>query len=116
MLMEFFIGMRIANAVSDPDRVALLERLASGETAAESLLDHVNGSREALLAQLAVLTDARLVESRTDGLSVLYRLAPESRGILKNLLGDRAHSTTLSPDRPARRILTEEGRMAHTIS
>lgn len=116
MLMEFFIGMRIANAVSDPERVALLELLASGETAADSLLERCSGSREALLAQLGVLTEAKLVESRTDGISVLYRLNPESQGILKNLIGDKAHSTTVHSGKPARRFLTERGRMAHTIS
>ncbi len=101
MLMEFFIGMRIANAVSDPERVSLLKKLFEGETAAETLLETYSGTREGLVGQLNVLIDARLVESRIGGLSVRYRLADESRGILKNLLGDNVRSESKPAQAPA---------------
>jgi len=86
MLMEFFIGMRIAEAMSDPERVTLLRRLAAGEVPAETLLEGFPRSREALLSHLSVLVEANLVASRSDGISVLYRIEPSSRGILRNVL------------------------------
>lgn len=87
MLMEFFIGTRIARAVSDPERLSLLRILAEGETRAEKLLAGYSGSRESLASQLTILEEAGLISSRVDGLSASYRIADESEGLLRNLTG-----------------------------
>ncbi len=93
MLMDFILGKNIANAVGDPERVSLLKGLSSGEKTAEDLLGEYPGPADALLRQLTVLQEAFLVESRTDGVSVLYRVPRASRGILRNLLDMPAESS-----------------------
>lgn len=85
MLKEFHIGTKITAAVSDPERARILRALAGGEVSAENLATSFTGSRDQLLHHLEILREATLISSRSDGLTLYYRIAPESAGILKNL-------------------------------
>jgi DNA-binding transcriptional ArsR family regulator len=66
---------RIGKAVSSPQRLALLDRLANGEKPVEALAAEVYASVKNTSAHLRVLREARLVESRRDGQQIYYRLA-----------------------------------------
>jgi rhodanese-related sulfurtransferase len=68
---------RIGKAVSSPQRLALLDRLANGEKPVEALAAETYLSVKNASAHLRVLREARLVESRRDGQQVYYRLPEE---------------------------------------
>ena len=77
---------RVGKAAASPQRLELLDLLAQGERTVEALaaatqLSIANASRH-----LQVLKQARLVQSRKDGLYVYYRLAsPEVFVFLRGL-------------------------------
>jgi rhodanese-related sulfurtransferase/DNA-binding transcriptional ArsR family regulator len=66
---------RIGKAVSSPQRLALLDRLANGEKPVEALATELNLSVKNASAHLRVLREARLVEPRREGQQIYYRLA-----------------------------------------
>ncbi len=66
---------RIAKALSAPSRLELIEHLAQGERAVESLANAAGLSLANASHHLHVLREARLVEARKEGLRVFYRLA-----------------------------------------
>ncbi len=68
---------RIGKAVSSPQRLALLDRLANGEKSVETLAGEVHLSVKNASAHLRVLRESRLVDSRKDGQHVYYRLAEQ---------------------------------------
>jgi rhodanese-related sulfurtransferase/DNA-binding transcriptional ArsR family regulator len=68
---------RIGKAVSSPQRLALLDRLANGEKPVEALASELHLSVKNASAHLRVLREARLVEPRKEGQQVYYRLAEE---------------------------------------
>jgi rhodanese-related sulfurtransferase/DNA-binding transcriptional ArsR family regulator len=68
---------RIGKAVSSPQRLELLDRLANGEKSVEALAADAHLSVKNTSAHLRVLREARLIEPRKDGQHVYYRLAEE---------------------------------------
>lgn len=65
-------------ALSDPNRVALLDKLGSaGPASATTLARGSSISRQGVLKHLLVLQDARLVDRRRDGQSVVFEAATE---------------------------------------
>jgi rhodanese-related sulfurtransferase/DNA-binding transcriptional ArsR family regulator len=68
---------RIGKAVSSPQRLAILDRLANGEKPVERLATELNLSVKNASAHLRVLRESRLVEARKEGQQVFYRLAEE---------------------------------------
>jgi len=70
---------RIGRALASANRLELLEVLAQGERTVEVLSREAELSNSNASQHLKVLREARLVESRKDGLFVYYRLvAPEA--------------------------------------
>jgi DNA-binding transcriptional ArsR family regulator len=65
----------VFNAIADPTRRAMLERLRSGELAAGDLADGFRLSQPALSKHLRVLRDTGLVTVREDGRFRYYALA-----------------------------------------
>jgi rhodanese-related sulfurtransferase len=65
---------RIGKAVSSPKRLELLEILAQGEKAVETLAAEASISIRLASAHLKVLREGRLVESRREGRFIIYRL------------------------------------------
>lgn len=72
LLAEF---ARIGKAVASPRRIELLDILAQGERSVESLAQEAGMSIKNTSAHLRVLRTARLVETRSEGTFVFYRLA-----------------------------------------
>lgn len=66
---------RLGKALASPGRLELLDLLAQGERPVEALAQEAALSVANASAHLKVLRQARLVESRKDGLHVYYRLA-----------------------------------------
>ena len=62
------------NALGDPTRRAIFERLARGPLAVGELANALPVSRPAVSQHLKVLKDARLVRDRPEGTRRVYRL------------------------------------------
>jgi DNA-binding transcriptional ArsR family regulator len=67
------------DALGDPTRRAIFERLAKGPTAVGEIANELPVSRPAVSQHLKVLKQAGLVTDRADGTRRLYQLDP--RGI-----------------------------------
>jgi rhodanese-related sulfurtransferase/DNA-binding transcriptional ArsR family regulator len=68
---------RVGHAVSSPKRIELLDLLAQGEKTVETLAEQSGTAVKNTSAHLRVLRQARLVETRREGLFVFYRLADD---------------------------------------
>jgi DNA-binding transcriptional ArsR family regulator len=71
------------NALGDPTRRAIFERLAAGPRAVGDLASELPVSRPAVSQHLKVLKDAGLVVDTRDGTRRLYRLDPAGVGALR---------------------------------
>lgn len=67
----------IFQAIADPTRRALLDRLRDGEQAVKQLAEPFEMSMPAISQHLQVLCEAGLVEVRKVGRQRLYKLNPE---------------------------------------
>jgi len=66
---------RVGKALASPKRLEILEMLAQGEKAVETVAADVAHDIKLVSAHLKALKQARLVESRRDGKRMLYRLS-----------------------------------------
>jgi DNA-binding transcriptional ArsR family regulator len=66
----------IFDALADPTRRRIVERLGRAPATAGELADHLPVTRQAVVKHLAVLEDAALVEGARDGRRVVYTLTP----------------------------------------
>ncbi|MDP6379911.1 MAG: metalloregulator ArsR/SmtB family transcription factor [Phycisphaerae bacterium] len=88
--------MTIAKALSDESRARVLMFLAEGELCVCQIVEMLHLAPSTVSKHMAVLYQARLVESRKDGRWIYYRLAgrgapPEVRGAIRwvrQCLGD----------------------------
>ena len=71
------------DALGDPTRRAIFERLAKGPTAVGELANELPVSRPAVSQHLKVLKDAGLVVDRKAGTRRLYQLDPKGVGALR---------------------------------
>jgi rhodanese-related sulfurtransferase/DNA-binding transcriptional ArsR family regulator len=68
---------RLGKAVASPKRIELLDLLCQGERSVESLAGAARMGITNTSTHLQVLRQARLVQTRRDGVKVFYRLADE---------------------------------------
>jgi rhodanese-related sulfurtransferase/DNA-binding transcriptional ArsR family regulator len=68
---------RVGKALSSPPRIEMMELLAQRERTVESLADELGLTMGNTSAHLQVLREARLVETRKEGLFVHYRVADD---------------------------------------
>jgi DNA-binding transcriptional ArsR family regulator len=71
------------DALGDPTRRAIFERLAGGPVAVGDIADGLPVSRPAVSQHLKVLKDAGLVVATRDGTRRLYQLDPRGVGALR---------------------------------
>jgi len=77
---------RVLTAMANPRRLMALCHLLEGEKSVGQLAASVGLAPSALSQHLARMRDLRLVETRRDGQTILYRLASEEvRAILETL-------------------------------
>src|SRR5512139_2889228 len=98
---------RMLDALGDPTRRAVFERLAAGPRAVGELAEGLPVSRPAVSQHLRVLKDAGLVIDRADGTRRLYHANPAALEVLRAYLNrfcDRALSEfPAEAEREARR-------------
>jgi DNA-binding transcriptional ArsR family regulator len=76
---------QVLNALSDPTRRALFERLCRvGEQNVRALTDHVGVSQPAVSKHLTILKEAGLVRDRKDGRESRYKAKPQGLAPLIN--------------------------------
>ena len=67
--------LRIAKALADARRLAILERIASqGDCACQNLCEEFPVSQPTMSHHLRILTEVGLIESRRDGMYAHYRV------------------------------------------
>jgi DNA-binding transcriptional ArsR family regulator len=71
------------NALGDPTRRAIFERLAAGPKPVGELAKELPVSRPAVSQHLRVLRDAGLVSERPSGTRRIYRVDPDGVGALR---------------------------------
>jgi DNA-binding transcriptional ArsR family regulator len=72
------------DALGDPTRRTIFERLRSGPRAVGDLADELPVSRPAVSQHLRVLKEAGLVTERRNGTRRLYRVDPDGVGQLRD--------------------------------
>jgi DNA-binding transcriptional ArsR family regulator len=89
-------------ALADPHRRAILERLRDGERSVRELADELPISRPAVSRHLRLLSEAGLVTAEPHGTRRLYRLhaagAEAARAYLETVWGDAARRFTLTAE------------------
>lgn len=77
------------HALSDPNRLAILQHLSSGEHRVRDLVEHMGYAQSTVSKHLACLLGCGLVTVRSEGRSSLYNLADAED--LASLLGAAEH-------------------------
>jgi DNA-binding transcriptional ArsR family regulator len=72
------------DALGDPTRRAIFERLAGGPLAVGEIARELPVSRPAVSQHLKILREAGLVDARADGTRRLYQLDPRGVGALRD--------------------------------
>ena len=107
----------IATAFASPKRLEIIDILLQGEKAVETLSKQISSTFANTSRHLQILKNARLVESRREGVRIYYRIADdrvfkcwkglqllaesqvaEIREVLKNFLEERKAMKTISKD------------------
>ena len=76
------------DALGDPTRRAIFERLRQGALAVGEIADELPVSRPAVSQHLRVLKEAGLVRERRNGTRRLYRVDPDGLGELRDYFDD----------------------------
>lgn len=89
------------HSLSDPVRVAIVQRLAHGEARVVDLTNDLQLAQSTVSQHLACLRDCRLVDFRAEGRQSFYFVAqPALLDLLRvaeNLLADTGEAVTLCP-------------------
>jgi DNA-binding transcriptional ArsR family regulator len=64
----------IARAIAHPLRIAIISFLKDGEQCVCDIAEHVGSERSNVSRHLSVMANAGILESRKEGLKVIYRL------------------------------------------
>jgi DNA-binding transcriptional ArsR family regulator len=76
------------DALGDPTRRAIFERLRSGPLAVVEIADELPVSRPAVSQHLRVLREAGLVSERREGTRRFYRVDPDGLGEVRDYFDD----------------------------
>ena len=71
---KYEFNSKIFNALSDPNRLRIVELLSSGELCGCKILEHFNFTQPTLSHHMKVLIDCGLVEARKVGIWSYYKL------------------------------------------
>src|SRR5207302_6532831 len=93
---------RIGKALSNPNRLEILELLAQGERTVDSLATEIGESLANTSQHLQALRQAALVDSRKEGLFVFYRLSDPSVFTLSTAVRTVAEPQLAALERPVR--------------
>ncbi len=79
---------KIFKALGDPNRIAILKMLQSGEKCACKLLEELNIGQSTLSHHMKILCDAEIVKGRKEGKWTHYSFNDEGIGKAKDILND----------------------------
>ena len=65
---------QIASAIAHPLRIAVIDFLKSGEQCVCDIAEHIGSERSNVSRHLSVMVSAGILESRKEGLKVIYKL------------------------------------------
>jgi ArsR family transcriptional regulator len=71
---KYEINAKILKALSDPNRLKIIDLLSCGEKCACEILESFNFTQPTLSHHMKVLSDCGLIEARKDGIWNLYKL------------------------------------------
>lgn len=87
---KYLTNAKLFKALSDSNRLIILEILSSGEKCACKLLEALNINQSTLSHHMSILCDANLVTSRKEGKWTHYKICKDGCNelikIIKNLL------------------------------
>jgi len=95
-------------ALSDPNRLVILEMLQSGERCACEILEDLNIVQSTLSHHMKILCDSRLVDSRREGKWMHYSLSNEGCEAAKKLLNQITTVTGNCDERDAQRRVCDD--------
>ena len=94
MEKEYEIMARKFKALSDPNRIWILNILKQGEYCACNLLEMLNVTQPTLSHHMKILSDAEIVNARKNGKWVYYSLSTEGIKYLVDYLSDFENCST----------------------
>lgn len=103
---------RVGKALASPKRLEMLEMLAQGEKAVESVANEVGIDVKLASAHLKALKEARLVERRRDGKRIVYRLSGKDVAHLGVSLRRVAEAHLLELQQALQQMMAEPERLA----
>jgi rhodanese-related sulfurtransferase/DNA-binding MarR family transcriptional regulator len=103
---------RVGKALASPKRLEMLEMLAQGEKAVETVAAEVAVDVKLASAHLKALREARLVQSRRDGKRILYRLSGQDVAQLGVTLREVAEEHLVELQLELKRMMAEPERLA----
>ena len=109
-LWDTLTGKRIGKALSNPNRLEILELLAQGERTVDSLATEIGQSLANTSQHLQALRQAALVDSRKEGLFVFYRLSDPAVFALSKAIRTVAEYQLADLDRQGRDARAPEAR------
>lgn len=101
----------VGKALSSPKRLEILEMLAQGEKAVETISDEVAIDNKLTSAHLKVLREARLVRSRRDGKRIFYSLTGSDVAQLGVTLRQVAEEHLVELQMALQQMMTEPDRL-----
>lgn len=102
---------RVGKALSSPKRLEILEMLAQGEKAVETISDEVAIDNKLASAHLKALKEARLVQTRRDGKRVFYSLTGGDIALLGVTLRQVAEEHLVELRMALQQMMAEPDRM-----
>lgn len=80
--------VKVFKALSDSNRLIILEMLQSAERCACEILEDLNIRQSTLSHHMKILCDSRIVDCRREGKWMYYSLSKEGCEAAKNMLND----------------------------
>jgi rhodanese-related sulfurtransferase/DNA-binding transcriptional ArsR family regulator len=102
---------RVGKALSSPKRLEILEMLAQGEKAVETISDEVAIDNKLASAHLKALKEARLVQTRRDGKRIFYSLTGSDIALLGVTLRQVAEEHLVELRMALQQMMDEPDRM-----
>lgn len=102
---------RIGKALSSPKRLEILEMLAQGEKAVETITAEVGIDNKLASAHLKALKEARLVQTRRDGKRIYYKLVGPDVAQLGVVLRQVAEEHLVELQMAVQKMAAEPGHM-----
>jgi rhodanese-related sulfurtransferase/DNA-binding MarR family transcriptional regulator len=103
---------RVGKALASPKRLEMLEMLAQGEKAVETVAAEVGIDVKLASAHLKALKEARLVQTRREGKRIVYRLSGNDIAQLGVMLRQVAEEHVLELQMALQQMMAEPDRLA----